>query len=255
MMNLLTNASDALDGQPGQIHVRARRVTELDARWNDALGARVGPGRWLLVEIEDSGVGMSEATRLRVFEPFFTTKEHGHGLGLAACLGIVKSHGGALLLESELGKGSRFSVVLPAADGSQPAAKAPAAVAATDPCRVLVIDDEHLVRTQLRRALEQRGYHVDEACDGLSGIAAHRDNPADVLVIDMTMPDIDGAEVVRRIRAAGSNVAIVLSSGYQAQTAAERLGPDAYQVFLPKPYGLNDLFSALEQARVRAKTC
>ena len=251
MMNLLTNASDALSGQPGKIDVRTRHVRELDARWDDALGASVGPGDWVLIEIEDSGVGMNEATRQRVFEPFFSTKEHGHGLGLAACLGIVKAHGGALLLESEPGRGSRFSLVLPATDRRAAPKHAPAVVA-SEPCRVLVIDDEQLVRAQLRRSLELRGYQVDEACDGLSGIDAHQKRPADVLVIDMTMPDIDGAEVVRRIRATGSKVAIVLSSGYQAQAAAERLEAGAYQVFLPKPYGMSELLHALETARATA---
>jgi len=248
MMNLLTNASDALADKPGKIDVRARHVRELDARWDDALGASVGPGNWILVEVEDTGVGMDEATRQRVFEPFFSTKEYGHGLGLAACLGIVSSHGGALLLESEPGRGSRFSLVLPATE--RPATERPPASSVLgEPCRVLVIDDEQLVRTQLRRSLELRGYQVDEACDGLSGVEAHAQRPADVLVIDMTMPDIDGAEVVRRIRAAGSKVAIVLSSGYQAHAAAERLATNAYQVFLPKPYGMNELVQALEQAR------
>jgi len=223
-------------------------VQQLDARWDEALGASVGPGDWLLLEIEDDGVGMDEITRQRVFEPFFSTKEHGHGLGLAACLGIVTSHGGALLLESELGRGSCFSLVLPATEQRAPTRPAPSPKSGA-PCRVLVIDDEELVRTQLRRMLELRGYQVDEACDGLSGVEAHGSKPADVLVIDMTMPDIDGAEVVRRIRATGSKVAIVLSSGYQAQTAAERLEPGAFQVFLPKPYGMNEFFGALEAAR------
>ena len=248
MMNLLTNASDALSGKPGNIDVRTRHVQQLDARWDEALGASVGPGNWLLVEIEENGVGMDEATRLRVFEPFFSTKEHGHGLGLAACLGIVTSHGGALLLESEPGQGSRFSVLLQAAARQAHAPAPPAALAAT-PCRVLVIDDEELVRTQLRRLLELRGYQVDEACDGLSGVTAHRERTADVLVIDMTMPDIDGAEVVRRIRDTDTSVAIVLSSGYQAQTATERLGPGSFQVFLPKPYGLSELLRSIEEAR------
>ncbi len=252
MMNLLTNASDALAGQPGRIEVRTRHVRELDARWDDALGASVGPGDWVLTEIEDNGVGMDEATRQRVFEPFFSTKEHGHGLGLAACLGIVTAHGGALLLESEPGRGSRFSLVLPATDRRAKAEKNAPAVIASEPCRVLVIDDEQLVRAQLRRSLELRGYQVDEACDGLSGIDAHQKRPADVLVIDMTMPDIDGAEVVRRIRETGSKVAIVLSSGYQAQAAAERLEAGAYQVFLPKPYGMSELLRAIETARAAA---
>jgi len=252
MMNLLTNASDALEGKPGKIEVRARLVHELEARWDEALGVRVGPGDWVLVQIEDNGVGMDEATRQRVFEPFFSTKEHGHGLGLAACLGIVSSHGGALLLESEPGRGSSFSVVLPAAPAARQVTTPRTPVAApSTPCRVLVIDDEQLVRTQLRRLLKLRGYDVEEACDGSSGIEAHGKRPADVLIIDMTMPDIDGAEVVRRIRASDADVAIVLSSGYQAQAAAERLEPGSYQVFLPKPYSLAELVHAVEHARSR----
>jgi PAS domain S-box-containing protein len=249
MMNLLTNASDALQGKPGRIDIRARHVRELDARWDDALGASVGPGDWVLVEIADNGIGMDEATRLRVFEPFFSTKENGHGLGLAACLGIITSHGGALLLESEPGRGSCFSLVLPSAEHHAPSVPTKPPSNAPKPCRVLVVDDEELVRTQLRRSLERRGYAVEEASDGLSGVTAAARLEPDVLIIDMTMPDIDGAEVVRRVRAAGSRAAIVLSSGYQAAAAAERLGPDAYQVFLPKPFGLNELVDAVEKAR------
>jgi PAS domain S-box-containing protein len=253
MMNLLTNASDALGDKPGRIQVRARRVAALDAPWEDALGARRVKGPFLIVEIEDDGVGMDEPTRLRVFEPFFTTKEHGHGLGLAACVGIVTSHGGALRLESEPGRGSCFALALPTTD--EPSTPPPelASMSAPSPCRVLVIDDEQLVRAQLRRSLEPRGYQVEEAPDGLSGVAANAARPADVLIVDMTMPDIDGVEVVRRVRAAGSSAAIVLSSGYQASAAAERLDPGAYQTFLPKPYSLKELVHAIEQARVRAR--
>jgi CheY-like chemotaxis protein len=253
MMNLLTNASDALADRPGRIDVLTHRVCELDSRWDDALGANVGPGEWLLIEIRDDGIGMDEATRQRVFEPFFSTKEYGHGLGLAACLGIVTSHGGALLLESEPGRGSCFSLILPATDQREAARQSRHAASPSEPCRVLVIDDEPLVRAQLRRSLELRGYEVDEARDGLSGIEAQRIRPADVLVIDMTMPDVDGAEVVRRIRATGSTASIVLSSGYQGQAAAERLEPGAFQVFLPKPYGMGELVQAVEQARARTR--
>lgn len=252
LMNLLTNASDALEGKPGKIDVRTSLVHELDSRWGDALGASVGPGDWVLVEVQDNGVGMNAATRQRVFEPFFSTKESGHGLGLAACLGIVTAHGGALLVESELGKGSCFSLVLPATTRREEAIKSDLPALTNEPCRVLVIDDEQLVRTQVRRALERRGYEIHEAPDGLSGIAAFDATSADVLLVDMTMPDIDGAEVVRRIRATGSRVAIVLSSGYQAQTASERLEAGAYQVFLPKPYSVNELVIAIETARMKA---
>jgi two-component system cell cycle sensor histidine kinase/response regulator CckA len=254
MMNLLTNASDALAGKPGKIEVRTRRVELPDARWADALPAPVGPGDWLLIEVEDDGVGMDDATRQRVFEPFFSTKESGHGLGLAACLGIVSSHGGALLLESAPGRGSCFSVLLCAASPQRTTQPPQHAAGPDQPCRVLVIDDEELVRSQLRRLLERRGYHVDEAADGASGIEAQARAPADVLIIDVTMPDMDGVEVVQRIRATDPHVAIVLSSGYHTDGVVERLDAGSFQVFLPKPYVMNELLQAVERARARARS-
>jgi two-component system cell cycle sensor histidine kinase/response regulator CckA len=248
LMNLLTNASDALEGAPGRIDVRVRRAREVDARWDQAHGATVGPGAWVLIEVEDPGVGMEEATRNRVFEPFFSTKEKGHGLGLAACLGIVSAHGGAVLVESQPGKGSRFSVLLPEAVApaqGAPAAKVPASGA---PCRVLVIDDEPLVRTQLRRLLERRGYSVDEASDGRTGLAALEATRPDLLILDMTMPDLDGAEILRRVRASGSRVPVIVSSGYLDATIERNLPRDAFQVFLAKPYGIVELMTAVQRA-------
>jgi PAS domain S-box-containing protein len=252
LMNLLTNASDALADRPGRISVRARPVHELDARWDAAQGATVRPGRWVLVEVSDTGSGMDETTRGRVFEPFFTTKEKGHGLGLAACLGIVAAHGGAVLVESELGTGSCFSVLLPACApaerGSGPIRETPP----PRPCRVLVVDDEAVVRAQLRRSLELRGYAVIEAIDGRTALAALTTAPLperpDVVILDMTMPDIDGAEVVKRVRAAGSSVPIVVSSGYLDVAVERRLPRGQFQGFLPKPYGPTDLVNAIERA-------
>ena len=253
LMNLLTNASDALGDTPGEIRVRARRVREVDARWDAAQGATIAPGRWILVEVEDTGAGMDEATRARVFEPFFTTKETGHGLGLAACLGIVAAHGGAVLVESEPGRGTCFSVLLPA---SATASRGSGPIRATPPprpCRVLVVDDEAVVRAQLRRSLELRGYAVTEATDGHAALAALTAAPVeerpDVVLLDMTMPDIDGAAVVLRARAAGSLVPIVVSSGYLDVAVERRLPRGQFQGFLPKPYGPTDLVNAIERAR------
>jgi signal transduction histidine kinase len=115
LMNLLTNASDALEGRAGKIEVTAGRVSQPDSRWQRALGAKVGPGDWVQVEVRDSGAGMDKATLERIFEPFYSTKASGHGLGLASALGIVSAHGGAISVESEPEAGSRFSLLLPAA--------------------------------------------------------------------------------------------------------------------------------------------
>jgi PAS domain S-box-containing protein len=251
-MNLLTNASDALGDGAGRIDVRARHVQQVDARWDAAQGKTVGPGRWILIEVADTGVGMDEPTRGRVFEPFFSTKEKGHGLGLAACLGIISAHGGAVLVESEPGRGSCFSVLLPASELTESAAVLAARPAAGRPCSVLVVDDEALVRTQLRRSLELRGYAVTEAADGRGALAllelGGKAHP-DVIVLDMTMPDIDGAEVLRRVRAMGLRIPVVISSGYLDAAVERRLPRGEFQGFLAKPYGATDLVDAIERAR------
>jgi PAS domain S-box-containing protein len=248
LMNLLTNASDALDGKMGRITVRVKRTRDVDARWDNAHGATVGPGDWVLVEVEDTGRGMDAATRDRIFEPFFSTKEGGHGLGLAACLGIVSAHRGAVLVESEPAKGSRFSLLLPASEAPDRRTTTPSRIATTARLRVLVIDDEPLVRSQLRRLLERRGHVVEEAGDGHVGLAALAARPPDLVLLDMTMPDIDGAEVLRRIRASGSRVPVIVASGYFDPAIELDLGSDAFQAFLAKPYSIADLDAALARA-------
>jgi two-component system cell cycle sensor histidine kinase/response regulator CckA len=248
MMNLLTNASDALEDEPGRIEVRSQRVKTPDARWKAALGAKVEPGNWLLVEVRDTGSGMNEETLGRIFEPFFSMKKKGHGLGLAACLGIVSSHGGAILVESTPGKGSCFSMLLPAAPSAFSEPPRVPTVRPERPCRVLLIDDEPLVRKQLRTTLELCGYVVEEAASGRSGLAAAQTSSADILIVDMIMPDIDGVEVVRRIRAGGSRVPIIVSSGYLDPTVEQKLDPKSFQGFLPKPYVMTDLVETIDRA-------
>ena len=248
-MNLLTNASDALEDKPGQIFVTTQRVCEPDARWSAALGAPVRPGSWVLVSVRDTGIGMDEATQQRIFEPFFSTKARGHGLGLGSCLGIVKAHGGAILVDSAPGRGSTFSILLPATQLRSQAAAPTAGMA--PPCRALIIDDEPLVRMHVRRLLSQKGFTVEEAPNGISGLEAiHRTLP-DVVLLDMMMPDLDGVEVARRLRASGMTVPVVLCSGDPEAARARGLEPGLVQCLLQKPFDRNRLLEAIGEARRR----
>jgi two-component system cell cycle sensor histidine kinase/response regulator CckA len=246
VMNLLTNASDALAGEPGSIAVRTRLTTDPGPRFAHALGAKIGQGTWVLLEVTDSGEGMDEATQQRIFEPFFSTKAKGHGLGLAACLGIVSSHGGAVVVDSAKGRGSTFSVLLPAHEAIAVAAPAARVVTNTSGRKVLVVDDEPMLRNHLRRALVRRGYDVQEAHNGQSALAALELGEPHVVILDMTMPDLSGIEVLRRVRARGCRVPVILSSGYHDATI--ELEPGLFQSFLLKPYTLTDLFDVLERA-------
>ena len=248
-MNLLTNASDALEGKPGRISVRTERVQEPGERWSQSLGAPVRRGEWVVVAVRDSGAGMDEATQKRIFEPFYSTKARGHGLGLGSCLGIVKAHGGAILVESAPGLGSTFSVLL-AATERRPASLPPAATV-PQPCSVLVVDDEPLVRSLVRHLLSRHGFTVEAAANGLEGIDAIERASPDVVLLDMILPDLDGVDVVRRLRVAGVTVPVVLCSGDLGAARERGLDPDLVQGMLQKPFDSRQLLSAIERARGR----
>jgi two-component system, cell cycle sensor histidine kinase and response regulator CckA len=247
LMNLLTNAADALAGEAGTIGVRAHGVSEPGERFRHALGARIEPaaGPFTLIEVEDSGLGMDEPTKRRIFEPFFSTKPNAQGLGLPACLGIVAAHGGAILVESAPGRGSTFSVLMPAADS---ASAAPDARASARAGRILVVDDEPIVRRQVRRILEAHGYTVVEVEDGRSALAFLERETADLMLLDVTMPTLDGTEVLLEVRARGHRIAVVLISGYADFPLETRLERHTYSDFLAKPFTLADLVATVERA-------
>jgi PAS domain S-box-containing protein len=246
LMNLLTNASDALGDEPGTIGIRTQRSARPDARWAGALGSKVRPGNWILLEVSDTGGGMDPEIQARIFEPFFSTKNKGHGLGLAACIGIISSHGGAILVESTKGHGSVFSVLLPSCEGPAAASGAHRPSLSRANKKVLVVDDEPLVRAHLRQALQTQGYEVEEADGGLSALQAFAHARPSLVLLDMTMPDLSGIEVLRRIRRESADVPVILASGYHdAVLDSEALG---FQAFLAKPFTLTELLLAVERA-------
>jgi PAS domain S-box-containing protein len=256
VLNLLTNASDALIGRGGTITVRTGVVVVSRMAMARYLGAEGLPeGRFVSLEVEDDGPGIDALTRARVFEPFFSTKFTGRGLGLPATLGILKSHRGAVRIDSEPGHGSRLTVLLPLSAGAPPpegprATPAPGAMAALQRPTILVADDEEMVRRAARRALERSGFAVVEAADGAQAVASYRADAGRIacVLLDLTMPGMGGEEALAAIRTVSIDVPVVLTSGYTDRDDASAEAVGSAVSFLPKPFGPAELVAAVRAA-------
>jgi PAS domain S-box-containing protein len=257
VMNFVLNAADATSGRPGPITI-ASGIVHAHARMlaRCAAGADCFPGDYVFIEVRDHGIGMTPEVRAKIFDPFFTTKFAGRGLGLAAALGIIRSHQGALLVESEPGVGSTFRVLLPpsSSTGSRPAANgAPPAVTWRHAGRALVIDDEEPVRLVAAEMLASFGLSPSVAAGGEAGLAIFREDPAaiDVVVLDFLMPGMNGEQTLAALRAIRPDVRVLLVSGYAEGDFLRRLGPEHGRLaFLAKPFtresfanNLRDLFA------------
>jgi PAS domain S-box-containing protein len=247
VLNMMTNASDALGDGSGTITVRTGVTTLDDAALRSArFSTGAASGEFAFVEVQDDGIGMTDETIGRIFDPFFTTKFTGRGLGLAATLGIVRGHQGAITVTSAPGEGTTFRVALPARPDLALTRATPAAGTLTIGAgTVLVIDDEPGVRAAVRRILERAGYATLDAADGGDGVAvfaAHRD-AIDCVVVDLTMPGLGGLEVVEQVRAIRPDVRIVVASGFDAGTVRGLEG--AEHVFLHKPFTAVQLIEAV----------
>ena len=217
IMNLITNASEAIGDGGGTVSLRTG-VMEVDAGY--LAGARVGAdapgGQYVYIEVCDSGCGMDEETAARIFEPFFTTKFTGRGLGLAAVLGIVRGHHGAIKVESSPGQGTAIRVMFPVTGRT---VRAHASSPRTSPTpngagTVLVVDDEEEVRSVARDILERDGFRVLLAEDGRVAQTVFREHAADidVVLLDLTMPHAGGEATLDEIRRVRNDAAVVVSS-------------------------------------------
>jgi two-component system, cell cycle sensor histidine kinase and response regulator CckA len=252
VMNLITNASDAVGDDGGRIVLRTGRQ-EVTAGSIDAevVGDSLAGGDYVFVEVQDTGVGMSEQTQSRVFEPFFTTKFTGRGLGLAATLGIVRGHRGGIRIHSAIGQGATFRVLLPATDAARPvAAAADPAVRGDGLGAVLVIDDDETVRVVARRLLERRGFRVAVAVDGLDGLAQFSEAPGDfaLVLLDLTMPKLGGVETMAALQELAPDVRVLLTSGYREREVATRFAGMEPAGFVQKPFRAEELYSAVTRA-------
>jgi CheY-like chemotaxis protein len=242
VMNLIVNAVEAIQARGGAGTIRVRTFQSNEPP------PELAPGPYVVLAVEDDGVGMDEATSARIFDPFFSTKAHGRGLGMSALIGIVRAHEGAVRLSSELGKGTTFEVFFPSSGRLVPSLSTPSSAHAPTPSerRVLVVDDEAAIRDVASLLLEDMGWRVRLAAtgeDALARIAAER---PDVVLLDLTMPNMSGAEVLARIRRDHGSLPVVIMSGYSEDLLVGR-GLDGVS-FLQKPFRGNELHSRLEAA-------
>lgn len=290
LMNLILNASDALAGGPGTVEVRVRTVVaDRELLRRSFVGQDLPEGVYVSLEVEDTGCGMDAETLARIFDPFFTTKFTGRGLGLASALGIVRNHGGAILVRSHPGRGTDFQILFPVArrtgsgsgeggwsspeaghggregslpqnggaSGGSPSTGSPPDAfqwerGTGDPCcgggdnggggsgrkAVLVVDDEAAVRRFAGHVLHRAGFSVLEAGTGEEGIQRLEAHQAEIaaILLDLTMPGMDGREVLKRVRSLSPGIPVILSSGYSQESALQGIGDGTVTRFLRKPY-------------------
>ena len=252
IMNLVINASEAIGERSGVIAISSG-VARVD---DDYLATLVhpgdlAPGDYVYLEVSDNGSGMDAATLQKIFDPFFTTKFTGRGLGLAAVLGIVRGHKGALKVYSEVGRGSTFKLFLPrtVGDGEAVAVTPTADRSWRGHGHVLIVDDEEPVRTVAARMLATLGFTTEVAVDGREALEKYRAGPYryHLVLLDLTMPHLDGEETFRQLRHINPGVKVLLMSGYSEQEAVGRFTGKGLAGFVQKPFEVERIITALRQ--------
>jgi CheY-like chemotaxis protein len=241
VMNLITNAAEAVREGAGRITLRTGIVDAEKVDASHIVGNfEPAAGSYVFFEVVDDGCGMEVETQAKIFDPFFTTKFTGRGLGLAAVLGIVRSHGGFIEIESEVGRGTRFCVLFPAAE--RVAVSTDTWATPIEEWRgsatVLVVDDDEGVRELLDTTLRRAGLSVLLARDGREGIELFRRHADEIsaVVLDRTMPDIGGEDAFDEIRRIRPDIPIMLISGYSEERAAWHFIDKGLDAFLHKPF-------------------
>ena len=245
-MNLVLNAAEAIGSHNGLISIRTG-VENVDRRYSllHPEATELQPGRYVFLEVRDTGCGMDEATRAKIFDPFFSTKFTGRGLGLAAVSGIVRGHQGAIVVASAPGKGTCFTVLFPAASpsGVRPAKTSLGEAALRGAGVILVVDDEPLVRQMAKLALERHGYTVLLAESGPAAIDVFRRYPGEIalVVLDLSMPQMSGEETLPELNKIRPGVKVVVSSGYSEAEAMNLFRGQRVVGFIQKPYNSKGL--------------
>jgi len=242
MVNLAVNARDAMP-EGGELTFETDLVHLDEEYCRSHVGAL--PGDYLMVSVADTGYGIAKENLDRIFDPFFTTKELGQetGMGLPMVYGIVKNHGGSIRVYSELGHGTTFRVYLPPGEGAITVTDAPESEPIRGTGRILLVDDEDMVRKLASAMLRALGYEVVTAANGKEAVDAYRDfgEKIDLVIIDMIMPQMGGRECFRQLKELDPDVRAILSTGYGLDDKAQQILDDGVQGFVQKPYHMQEL--------------
>ncbi len=243
LMNLVINAAESIpEERQGTVFVRAFSQYLDETAVESGTGERLpAAGNYVTIEVEDTGIGMDEATRARIFEPFFTTKFLGRGLGLAAVVGIIRAHKGTLRVDSTPGRGSRFQVLLAAEPAEWVEKRQPETMSARDlrgDGVILVVDDDQSVRELAGDILQSYGYSVLLAEDGFTAVALARGSsvPPALVLLDLSMPGMSTGQTIEQLRFARPDLPILLSSGYDEGDVLARFNHSRLFGFIHKPY-------------------
>ncbi|MDD2854536.1 MAG: response regulator, partial [Desulfuromonadaceae bacterium] len=249
VMNLVINASEAIGEKSGVITITTGcmecSTAYLLGSW---LTDPIPEGLYVSLEISDTGCGMDKETVARIFDPFFTTKFTGRGLGMAAVLGIVRGHHGAIRVYSEPGRGTTFKILLPVS--GQLAERCTVGTASDDwhgSGTVLLVDDEEIVRDIGEEMLKTLGLEVITAKDGQEALNSYQVHPGIALVIlDLTMPLMDGEQCFQELKSVNPDIKVIISSGFNQQEVAQKFAGKGLAGFIQKPYKLSELKTAIK---------
>lgn len=241
LSSIVANAAEAIDGR-GTITISCK-----DCRQGAEHLPGMQPERYVCLSVTDNGRGMDEATRKRVFEPFFTTKFYGRGLGMAAVYGIVKNHGGYIAIDSESGKGTTVNLFLPRAREEDRPQHVTRVIAGSG--RILLIEDEELVREINQALLERLGYEVVTAADGARALELVENSPEkfDLALLDIKLPDIDGAALFPRLRRHQPEMKVIVCSGYALDGPTQTILDAGAEDFIQKPFSMADIAAKIER--------
>jgi len=257
VMNLVINASEAIGDNEGVIAINTGVLACDGAALRSSQMAEVpAAGTYVYVEVADTGCGMDAETRARIFDPFFTTKFTGRGLGLAAVLGIMRTHKGAVQVDSEPGRGTTFRVLFPVSCRTVPESVAGAAVELWQGSgTILVVDDEESVREVAVAFVERSGLRALMASDGREAVRLFQEHASEIgcVVLDLTMPHMDGEETYRELRRIRPDVRVLLASGYSEEEINRRFAGQQLAGFIEKPYQMSTLNAKLREVLTRVE--